>query len=298
MNIDNKGILLGAGAYAMWGVFPVYFKALQAVPALEILFHRVVWSFLFLVIVVLARGNWRGLKSAASPPRVLTIYTLAAVLLAGNWLIYVWGVNSGHIVETSLGYFINPLFSVAMGVFLLREKLRPMQWVPVGLAAMGVLYLTIQYGSLPWIALGLTFTFGLYGLIKKTAPLGALRGVTLETGILFLPSLAYLFFLDSQGSAAFGHAGLTITLLLAMVGVVTALPLLMFASSARLIPLWLLGLLQYIAPTGQFLIGVFVYDEPFSSVQLVGFSIIWMALLLFTLEGFYHRRKRALVSGV
>lgn len=298
MNIDNKGILLGAGAYAMWGVFPVYFKALQAVPALEILFHRVVWSFLFLVIVVLARGNWRGLKSAASSPRVLTIYTLAAVLLAGNWLIYVWGVNSGHIVETSLGYFINPLFSVAMGVFLLREKLRPMQWVPVGLAAMGVLYLTIQYGSLPWIALGLTFTFGLYGLIKKTAPLGALRGVTLETGILFLPSLAYLFFLDSQGSAAFGHAGLTITLLLAMVGVVTALPLLMFASSARLIPLWLLGLLQYIAPTGQFLIGVFVYDEPFSSVQLVGFSIIWMALLLFTLEGFYHRRKRALVSGV
>lgn len=289
---------MGAGAYLMWGIFPVYFKALQVVPALEILFHRVVWSFLFLVIVVLARGNWRGLKSAASTPRVLVIYTLAAVLLAGNWLIYVWGVNSGNIVETSLGYFINPLFSVAMGVVLLHEKLRPMQWVPVGLAAMGVLYLTIQYGSLPWIALGLTFTFGLYGLIKKTASLGALRGVTLETGILFLPSLAYLFFLDSQGSASFGHAGLSITLLLGMVGVVTALPLLMFASSARLIPLWLLGLLQYIAPTGQFLLGVFLYHEPFTSVQLVGFSIIWTALLLFTVEGFYHRRKRTLAAGV
>ena len=282
----------------MWGVFPVYFKALQTVPALEILFHRVVWSFLFLVVLVLARRNWRGLKSAASTPRVLAIYTLAAILLAANWLIYVWGVNSGNIVETSLGYFINPLFSVAMGVVLLREKLRPTQWVPVGLATLGVVYLTVQYGSLPWIALGLAFTFGLYGLIKKTAPLGALRGVTLETGILFLPSLVYLLFLDSQGSAAFGHAGITITLLLAMVGVVTALPLLMFASAARLIPLWLLGLLQYIAPTGQFLIGVFVYDEPFTRVQLVGFSIIWTALLLFTLEGFYHRRRRALVGRV
>jgi chloramphenicol-sensitive protein RarD len=282
----------------MWGVFPVYFKALQAVPALEILFHRVVWSFLFLVILVSVRRNWGELKTAASTPRVLAIYALAAVLLATNWLIYVWGVNSEQIVETSLGYFINPLFSVAMGVVLLREELRPMQWVPVGLAAMGVLYLTIQYGSLPWIALGLAFTFGLYGLIKKTAPLGALRGVTLETGILFIPSLAYLIFLDSQGSAAFGHASLTTTLLLAMVGVVTALPLLMFASAARLIPLWLLGLLQYIAPTGQFLIGVFVYGEPFTRVELVGFSIIWTALLLFTLEGFYHRRKRALAAGI
>jgi chloramphenicol-sensitive protein RarD len=293
---DNKGVLLGVGAYLSWGFFPVYFKALQVVPALEILVHRVVWSFLFLVVLVLARRNWRGLKSAAFTPRVLGIYTIAAVILALNWLIYVWGVNSGQIIETSLGYFINPLLSVALGVVLLREKLRPMQWLPVGLATLGVLYLTLQYGSLPWIAVGLALTFTLYGLIKKTAPLGALRGVTLETGILFIPSLVYLFFLESQGSASFGNAGVTTTLLLAMVGVVTALPLLMFASAARLIPLWLLGLLQYIAPTVQFLLGVFVYDEPFTQVQLVGFSIIWTALLLFTLEGFLHRRKRTLAA--
>ena len=186
----NKGIIFAAGAYIIWGVLPIYWEALQEVSAVQILAHRIVWSFLFLVILVSVRRNWGEIRIAASTPRVLAIYALAAVLLATNWLIYVWGVNSEQIVETSLGYFINPLFSVAMGVVLLREKLRPMQWVPVGLAAMGVLYLTIQYGSLPWIALGLAFTFGLYGLIKKTAPLGALRGVTLETGILFIPSLA------------------------------------------------------------------------------------------------------------
>ena len=293
---DNRGVLLGVGAYLMWGFFPLYFKALQAVPALEILFHRVVWSFLFLVVLVLARKNWPQLKSAAFTPRVLGIYTLAAGLLAVNWLIYVWGVNSGHIIETSLGYFINPLLSVALGVVLLREKLRPMQWLPVGLATLGVLYLTLQYGSLPWIALGLAFTFTLYSLIKKTAPLGALSGLSLETGILLIPSLVYLFFLESQGSGSFGHAGVTTTLLLALVGVVTALPLLMFASAARLIPLWLLGLLQYIAPTVQFLLGVWVYHEPFSRVQLVGFSIIWIALLLFTLEGLLFRRKRSLAA--
>jgi chloramphenicol-sensitive protein RarD len=223
---------------------------------------------------------------------VLLTYTLTAVLLAVNWLIYIYGINSGQVVETSLGYFINPLLSVALGVIFLRERLRSMQWFPVGLVAVGVLYLTLQYGSLPWIALALAFSFGMYGLIKKIAPLGSLHGLSLETGIIFIPALVYLFVVESQGNGSFGHLGWNVTLLLAFVGVVTALPLLLFGLAARSIPLTLLGILQYIAPTVQFLLGIFLYQEPFTTTRLVGFAIIWLALIIFSLEGAYARRKR------
>jgi chloramphenicol-sensitive protein RarD len=229
---------------------------------------------------------------------VLLTYTLTAGLLAVNWLIFIYGINSGQVVETSLGYFINPLLSVALGVVFLRERLRPMQWFPVGLAALGVLYLTLQYGSLPWIALALAFSFGMYGLIKKIAPLGSLHGLSLETGIIFIPALLFLLYAESQGNRSFGHLGLNVTLLLAFAGVTTALPLLLFGLAARSIPLTLLGILQYIAPTVQFLLGIFLYQEPFTVTRLVGFSIIWLALLIFTVEGLYERRKRIASAAI
>jgi chloramphenicol-sensitive protein RarD len=203
-------------------------------------------------------------------------------------------VNAGFIVETSLGYFINPLVNVLIGVVILGERLRPMQWVPIGLAAGGVLYLTISYGALPWIALSLAFTFGLYGLVKKTAPLGSLHGLTLETGILFLPALATLVFLEANGEAAFLNVGLPSDLLMLSTGVLTTVPLLMFSMAARRIPLSLVGILQYIAPTFQFLLGVFVYGEPFTEARMVGFGLVWTALILYWGEGWWVRRGKAM----
>jgi chloramphenicol-sensitive protein RarD len=293
----NKGVLAGIGAYLTWGFFPIYFKSLQSVPALEIMFHRVVWSFLFLVLVILARKEWLRWKTEITRPRIVLLYALAACLLAANWLVYIYGVNAGQVVETSLGYFINPLLSVALGVAFLRERLRPAQWLPVALAAAGVIYLTLELGKLPWIALALALTFGLYGLMKKVAPLGALHGLTLETGLLFLPALFYLLALERNSLGAFAHAGAGVTLLLGLAGVITSLPLLLFATAARSIPLYMVGILQYIAPTCQFLLGVFLYHEPFTQIQLIGFSLIWVALAIYTLEGLLVRRRAAVLAA-
>jgi chloramphenicol-sensitive protein RarD len=276
----------------MWGFFPIYFKALQVVPSLEIMLHRVVWSFIFVASLIILRREWPKLRESLRNPRLLLVYILSALLLATNWLVYIYGINSGQIVETSLGYFINPLVSVALGVIILRERLRPLQWAAIGIAALAVIYLTVQVGSPPWIALALAFSFGLYGLIKKIAPLGALQGLSLETGLLFIPAALYLLFLDFQGAGAFGRVSLSVTILLALAGIITATPLLLFARAARAISLTLLGILQYIAPTVQFLLGVFLYNEPFTLTRLVGFSIIWIALLIFTFEGLNERRKR------
>jgi len=206
-------------------------------------------------------------------------------------------VNAGFIVETSLGYFINPLVSVLLGVVILKERIRPWQWVAIGLAAVGVLYLTVSYGSLPWIALTLAFSFGFYGLTKKLAPLNAIQGLTLETGILFLPSVGWLIFSDLTGDGAFLHTGWISDLLMIGAGIVTTVPLLMFASAAKMIPLSMVGILQYIAPTIQLIIGVFVYHEPFSTTRMIGFSIVWFALVIFGIEGWLVRRgaKRKLV---
>jgi chloramphenicol-sensitive protein RarD len=294
----NRGVLYGIAAYLMWGFFPIYLKALQVVPSLQIMLHRVVWSFLFVMLLVLLRREWPRFRDSLRKPRVLLTYTLTAVLLSVNWLIYIYGINSNQVVETSLGYFINPLLSVALGVVFLRERLRPMQWFPVGLAALGVLYLTLQYGSLPWIALALAFSFGMYGLIKKIAPLGSLHGLSLETGIIFIPAFLYLLYAESQGNGSFAHLGWNVTLLLAFAGVVTALPLLLFGLAARSIPLTLLGILQYIAPTVQFLLGIFLYQEPFTVTRLIGFAIIWLALIIFTVEEMYERRKRIVSAPV
>ncbi len=292
----NKGIASAAGAYALWGFFPIYFKALHAAPADQIVAHRFAWSFLFLILLVILRRELPSLRASLNPRTVL-IYLGAGILLAGNWGLYVWGVNAGHVVETSLGYFINPLVSVVLGVIFLRERLRTMQWVPVALAAAGVLYLTLSYGKLPWIALGLAFTFGFYGLVKKLAPLGSLHGLTLETSTLLLVALGYLVVAEVRGVGSFGHVAPLTSLLLALSGIITAIPLLLFATGARSVPLSTLGLLQYIAPTLQFLIGVFLYHESFTPDRMIGFSIIWLALILFSAESFLTARRSAALAA-
>ena len=286
----NKGILNGIAAYALWGFFPIYWKLLHQVPALQVIGHRIGWSFILLIAFILFTKQWRDFRSAALTSNTLGIYSIAAVLLTINWLVYVWGVNAGFIVETSLVYFINPLLSVLLGVIFLRERLRPVQWIPVALAAAGVIYLTLAYGRLPWIALTLAFSFGFYGFVKKLAPLGSLYGLTLETGIVFPVALIYLAFLEFTSTGAFLHEGALIDALLIGAGVVTTIPLLMFASAAKQIPLSVLGILQYIAPTLQFLIGVFVYRELFDESRLIGFGLVWLALVIFWVESYLANR--------
>jgi chloramphenicol-sensitive protein RarD len=292
----NRGILYGIGAYTLWGFFPIYWKFLHAVPALQVIGHRIGWSFILLSVYILLTRQWNGFRSVAFKWKTIGTYSIAAVLLSFNWLIYVWGVNAGFIVETSLGYFINPLLSVLLGVLFLRERLRPMQWIPVGLAALGVGYLTFAYGRLPWIALSLAFTFGFYGFVKKLSPLGSLYGLTLETGIVFPIALAYLAIVGFNGTGAFLQNGALVDVLLVGAGIVTTIPLLMFASAAKQIPLTVVGLLQYIAPTLQFLIGVLVYKEPFDLSRFIGFGLVWVALIVFAVEN--HLANRVPVQPI
>jgi chloramphenicol-sensitive protein RarD len=249
------------------------------------------WSFALLLLILVFTGQVDSLRRKIFDLKTLRIYSIAAVLIGINWLTYVWAVNAGFIVETSLGYFINPLISVVLGMIFFKERLRPLQWVPVVLAALGVTYLTISYGRLPWIALTLAFSFGFYGLVKKLAPLSSVHGLTLETGILLFPAALYLVSSEIAGTAAFTHTGLGSDILMIGAGLVTTIPLLMFASAARRIPLSMIGFMQYLAPTMQFLIGVFIYKEPFSTQQLIGFSIVWLGLLLFAAESFYNNRN-------
>ena len=292
----KKGILYALGAYITWGFFPFYWKLLAGVPALQLLGHRILWSFITLIAILLIARQWKTIQKALIR-RVLTIYSVAAVLIAINWLTYVWAVGQGFIIETSLGYFINPLLSVLLGVIFLRERLRPLQWLPIGLATLGVLYLTFAYGSLPWVALTLAVSFGFYGLVKKNAPLDSLPGLTMETGILFLPALGFLLYSEFSGTGAFLHTTPLLNLMLLGAGLVTIVPLLMFASAAKRIPLTMIGVLQYVNPTIQFLLGTFVYKEPFDHHRLIGFGIVWLALILFVLEGFLRRPKSTLAAA-
>jgi chloramphenicol-sensitive protein RarD len=294
----KRGVWCAIGAYFTWGLVPIYWKWLNSIPAFELINHRVVWSCLILVAGIVAAGQWKPFRATATP-RVWFIYLLSGVLIGINWLVYVWAVNAGFIIETSLGYFINPLVSILLGVFVLGERLRPGQWPPIGLAALGVLYLTFVYGAPPWISLSLATTFGLYGLVKKWSPLGAVHGLALETAFLLPPALLYLAFLNASNSGAFLRMGWKTDLLLIGGGVITTLPLLLFAAAARSIPLSLIGLFQYIAPTIQFVIGVFVFKEPFTRTQLTGFIIVWLALTLLVFEGAIvaHRARLAQDPG-
>jgi len=287
----NKGILAGIGAYTLWGLFPIYWRLLEQDPAIEILAHRMVWSLVFVAGILTLQKEWRWLGEVLRNRRTVVIYTLAAILLSLNWYTYIWAINAGYVVEASLGYFINPLVNFLLGVIFLGEKLRGGQVAAVILAGLGVVYLTVNNGSLPWISLVLAFSFGMYGLIKKTAALESMHGFSLETLVLFLPALVYLFYRNATGVGAFIHQGVLVTVLLILAGPVTSLPLLLFGYAARKIPLSMLGFIQYITPTMQFILGVFVYFEPFPKARLVGFCIIWLALLVYSLEGVWFNRK-------
>lgn len=287
--MDRKGILSALGAYAIWGLFPLYWKQLEGISALQLIGHRIAWSFILLFLFMLAtrrQGAFRAVLGATTG----RIYLVAALLISTNWFTYVWAVTHGFVVEASLGYYINPLFSVLLGVIVFRERLRLIQWIPIGLAALGVIYLTVTYGSLPWIALVLAFTFGLYGLIKKTAPLGSFFGLTLETGLLFLPAAAYLIFCELTGQGAFLHSGVKADWMMVGGGLVTTVPLLLFAIAAPRVPLSTIGLLQYLNPTMQFLLGVLAYGEAFTCDRMIGFGLVWVGLALFWIEGLYARR--------
>jgi chloramphenicol-sensitive protein RarD len=286
----NIGILYALVTYILWGLFPIYWKQLQHTDAAQLIAHRIFWAFIMLLLIVWVTGQRKKFRATINA-KTLRSHGLAALLLGVNWLTYVWAVNNGYIVESSLGYFINPLFSVFLGMVFLKERLRPLQWVPIVLATIGVLYLTYIYGRLPWIALMLAFTFGIYGLLKKQSSLGSLYGLTLETGIILLPALAYLTYIGLQGNAAFMKIDLRTDIFLIGAGLVTAVPLLTFAKAAQRIPLTMIGLMQYIAPTGQFLIGVLLYKEEFTTSQAIGFSIIWFALIFFWTEGWLTSRK-------
>jgi chloramphenicol-sensitive protein RarD len=293
----KKGVLLAAGAYGLWGLVPLYWKLLKEVPATQLLGHRIVWSFVTLLIIVLLMRQWRTFQNEALSKRILMIYLLAAVLITINWLTYVWAVNAGHIVEASLGYFINPLLSMLFGVVFFRERLRLWQWIPVGLATIGVLYLTAALGSLPWISLTLATSFAIYGVVKKIAPLGSLFGLMLETCILVIPAALYIWLADRAGHGAFLRTGVVTDLLLVGAGIITTFPLLMFASAAQKIPLSLIGILQFISPTLTFLTGVFIYGEQFSHAQMIGYGIVWTALIIFGFDSFSAWRARSVSTA-
>lgn len=287
---QTKGAWYAALAYVVWGFFPIYWKFLSGISPLQLTCHRIVWSLLVLFILISRSNEWQVLWAALRSPRVVGIYTVAAITIAVNWLIFVWAVSVQQIVQTSLGYFINPLLSVVLGVVFFRERLRHLQWLSVLLAVAGVLYLTIALGTPPWIALSLAATFGMYGLMKKVAPLSAVQGLALETAILFPPAAAYLISAELTGTGALLHSGLLRDLLMFGAGPVTTFPLLLFAAGVRRIPLSLVGMLQYINPTMQALTAVFIYHEPFTRVQLVGFGLVWAALALFAVEGLLTHR--------
>jgi chloramphenicol-sensitive protein RarD len=285
----RTGILSATLAFLCWGLFPLYFHALGEVPPLQILAHRMLWSLLFLMIVLAVRRQW-GWLNLVRQPRVFGSFVASAFLLSINWLIYIWAVNNGHVIEASLGYFINPLVNIMFGYLLLKERLRPTQWMAIAVAALGVAWLTWQAGTVPWVALALAASFGGYGLLRKTAALGALEGLSFETMVLFPLAAAYVAWLTLNGQNAFVNTGSDMTrLLLIAAGPITAIPLLLFASGARQIPLSVLGLLQYMSPTLQFLLGVWLFHEAFTADRLVGFVLIWVALALFAAEGLLKR---------
>lgn len=282
----NRSILKIVAAYVAWGLFPFYWKQIAFVPAEQVISHRIFWSFITLALVMMLRREWPRFGTW----KTFRIYAAAGATISLNWFAYIWAVNHSFVVEASLGYFINPLVNVLLGVVIFHERLRPMQWTAVALAAAGVLYLTISYGSVPWVALVLAITFAAYSVMKKLAPLGALEGLTLETAIVAPFALAFLIQQDHLGTGAFLHAGLAANLFMAGAGIVTTIPLLFFASGVPKVPLTLIGVFQYISPTLQFLAGVFFYGEPFTHDQALGFTAVWIALAIFAVDGFRAKR--------
>jgi chloramphenicol-sensitive protein RarD len=284
-------MLYAALSYICWGMFPLYFKALQQIAPVEILVHRMLWSLLFVLALLAVRRQWTWLRTVLRQPKVLAGFGFSALLLSINWLLYIWAVNNDHVVDASLGYFINPLVNILLGLVFLKERLRPVQWLAVALAAAGVAWLTWQAGHPPWIGLALAFRFGAYGLLRKTALLGPLEGLTLEALLLFPLAFGYFVYLSWNGNNAFLSAPASTQWLLLAAGPITAIPLLLFAAGARRIPLSLMGLLQYLSPTLQLLLGVWLYHEPFGSARMAGFAVIWSGLALYSAEGLWRNWK-------
>lgn len=291
MQQSGQGYWSAIGCYVIWGVMPIYMRLMKSVSPLQIVTHRLLWSFLILLGILAIGKNLKPLIKKITP-KLLGIYTLSALCIASNWLLYVMGTNEGQVVQVSLGYFINPLVSVVLGVVVLGERLRPWQIAAVSLGGVGVAYLSYSYGSIPWLSLGLAFSFGFYGLIRKMAPLGATQGLGLETFILLPFAVIYMIYLTDMHQSAFLNQGLGIDLLLMSAGIVTTVPLLLFNNAAQKISLTLMGVFQYIGPSLQFLIGIFLYDEPISHQVLTGFICVWVGLFIFAMEGFWRHQTR------
>ncbi|MFZ4626111.1 MAG: EamA family transporter RarD [Rhodoferax sp.] len=289
----NPGVLYATLAYTAWGLFPIFFKQLAHVNAFEVVLHRMLWSLLFLICVLVVLNRWAWLRAVAGQPRVLAAFAVSALLLSTNWSVYVWAVQNAHVVDASLGYFILPLVNVAFGFVFLHERPRPGQWLAVAVAAAGVLWLTLQAGRLPWVALVLALTFGIYGLLRKVAALGTLEGLTLETLLLSPLAVGLLAWWAWHGKGALVQADAATLGWLLLAGPLTAIPLLLFAAGARRIPLGTLGILQYISPSLQMLLGIWLYGEAFDPARAAGFGLIWLALLVYSAESGWHGHKRA-----
>lgn len=288
----NLGLVYAALAYTAWGLLPIFFKQLASVSAFEVVMHRTVWSLVFLLMVLAYRRHWTWLGAVLRSPRLLGAFTLSALLLAVNWCTYIWAVQNAHVLDASLGYFILPLVSVALGYSFLNERPRSGQWVALAVAAAGVVWLTLQAGRVPWVALVLAGTFGFYGLLRKIGALGALEGLTLETLLLSPMAVGALAYWASQGQGAFLHADRGVLAWLLLAGPLTAVPLLLFAGAARRVSMATMGILQYISPTLQLLVGVWLYGEPFEGPRVLGFGLIWGALVLYSLEGWWNRARK------
>lgn len=287
------GVIYAGAAFVIWGLAAVYWKELGSVPPLEIIAHRVAWSFFFLFSLIILQRQWNQFVVILQNPRMLLILLSTSILVGANWLLYVWAVNNNHLLQASLGYYINPLVNVVLGMVFLKERLRRPQILAVLLATIGVLYLTIQYGQFPWIAICLAMSFGLYGLIRKVAPVSPLVGLTVETLLLALPAIGYLLYLDFQGTGTIFRVSLKFDLLLIGCAPLTAVPLLFFTAGAKRLYLSTVGLMQYIGPSGMFLLAVFYYHEPFSTAQIWTFVMIWTALVIYSTDSvMYYRRER------
>ncbi|MCW2814697.1 MAG: RarD protein superfamily transporter [Nocardioides sp.] len=293
----RRGLALGVGAYALWGLFPLYWPLLEPSGAVEILAHRIVWSGLTMGLLVLGLRRRHELRAIVGDRRVRLLLVVAAVTITINWTVYIYGVNSGRVVETSLGYFINPLVTVLMGVLILRERLRPLQWAALGVGFAAVCVLAFDYGRPPWIALVLAFSFGTYGLAKKSADVGAVESLAFETAVIAPFALGYLVVIGAAGDSQFGTEGLGHAVLLMSTGIVTAIPLILFGAAATRVSMVSLGLLQYLAPTMQFVLGVAVLREAMTTGRWIGFSLVWSALVVFTYEALRHRRRQLMVTA-
>ncbi|HEY5832594.1 EamA family transporter RarD [Streptomyces sp.] len=291
MGEQRAGLVYGFVAYGLWGLFPLFWPLLEPAGALEILAHRMVWSLVVVVLILLGLRRRSWISELVRQPRRLALVAVAATVVSVNWGMYIWGVNAGHVVETSLGYFINPLVTIALGVLVLHERLRPAQWAAVGIGALAVIVLTVGYGRLPWIALTLAFSFGTYGLVKKQVAMGGLESLAAETSVQFLPALAFLLVLGAHGDSTFAHDGPGHAALLAVSGLVTAVPLICFGMSATRLPLSTLGLMQYLAPVFQFLIGVLYFHERMPAERWAGFLLVWFALIMLTWDALRTARR-------